>query len=145
MFGIFNKKSAANFEKDVKKFNTSSAVTVAAHKVAHIGFGTAGAATTVVAGNCYYASQKKHMSRKQRKQGQKINQMATGVAIIGAGIGSVATVIEAVAQPLPFDQSKYLFDDDIDGQVAEAEEVVDAKIAPEDTEETQEGAEQNAQ
>ena len=85
------------------------------------------------------------MSRKQRKQGQKINNMATGVAIIGAGIGSVATVIEAVAQPLPFDQSKYLFDDDIDGQVAEAEEVVDAKIAPEDTEETQEGAEQNAQ
>lgn len=145
MFNLFNKKSAANLGKDIKKFNTASAVTVAAHKIANVGFGTAGAATTVVAGNHYYASQKKHMSRKERKQGKKINQMATGVAIIGAGIGSVATVIEAVAQPLPFDQSKYVFDDEIDDEVAAAEEAVDAKIAPEATENKQEGAEQNAQ
>ena len=107
---MFGKKSTVNIEKDVKKFNLMSTVSVAAHKVAIASAGTCGVAAGVVVGNCYYAP--KHMSRKERKQAEKINSVAAGVAIASASISGAATIVEAIAMPLPFDQSKYTFDED---------------------------------
>lgn len=108
----FGKKSAspADIEKDVKKFNLASTVSVAAHKVAIASAGTCGVAAGVVVGNCYYAP-KRHMPRKERKQAEKINSVAAGVAIASASISGAATIVEAIAMPLPFDQSKYIFDE----------------------------------
>ena len=109
---MFGKKDGANLEKDVRKFNTASAVTVAAHKVAIASAGTCGVAAGIVVGNCYYAPKKR--SRKERKQAEKINSVAAGVAIASASISGAATLVEAIAMPLPFDQSKYIFDENGD-------------------------------
>ena len=147
MFGKKNESATTKFEKAVKTFNTRNAVTIAAHKISNVGFGVATAGGTVVAGTCYYSATTKHISRKQKKQMAQMNQTACGIAIVGAGVGTVAKVIEGIAQPLPFDQSKYLAlddDDDIEEAVDDAEATVESKIAPA-PEETKEGAEQNAQ
>lgn len=143
MFGINKKKSASAMEKDIKSYNAATAISVAAHKISNAGFGVAGAGTAVIGGNSYLAAQKKHLSRKDRKKCQQIYKIGAGATVIGIGVGSVAMVVEAIAQPMPFDQSKYVFDDDdIEDAVADAEKTVDGKIA---SDENKEGAEQNAQ
>lgn len=155
MFGIFNKKHFNKMNEMTDAVNQKNAaimhmdaVSTAFTKVANAGFGTAGAAATVVVGTNYYASQNR-LSRKDKKAMAKVNRAATATAIAGVGLGSVCTVIGAITQPLPFDPTRYIFDDSTEEkteeQVAEAEAAVEEKIAPEATEETQEGAEQNAQ
>lgn len=137
-------------EKMYNNHKFAAKVMVAAKKIANISFGTAGAAGTVMVGTNYYASNKKHVSRAEKKQIKKVNKAAASIGICSFGIGSVATVVSNIAAPLPFDEDKYnalieAEEAEASQQVAEAEEAVDAKIAPEATEETQEGAEQNAQ
>lgn len=134
--------TATKLQKAIKTFNTRNAITVAAHKLSNVGYATAVGGGTVVAGTCYYSANTKRMSRKEKKQLSKVNNTACGVAIIGAGVGTVAKLVEGIAQPMPFDQAKYLADmtdDDFD-EVAEAEEAVENKINN-----NEEGAEQNAQ
>lgn len=144
MFARNNNKTAnttSKLEKAVKTFNTRNAITTAAHKLSNVGYATAVGGGTVVAGTCYYSANSKRMSRKEKKQLAKINNTACGVAIVGAGVGTVAKLVEGIAQPMPFDQAKYLADmtdDDFD-EVAEAEAEVESHI------ENEEGAEQNAQ
>lgn len=150
MFNLFSKKHFTNEDEMQVAINQKSAkimhmdaVSTAFSKVATASFGTAGAAATVVAGSNYYAAQKR-LSRKDKKAMAKVNRAAATTAIVGAGLGSVCTVMGAITQPLPFDPTKYIFDDTTEQQVAEAEANASEKIAP-DTSNTQEGAEQNAQ
>lgn len=136
-----NETATTKMEKAANRFNTRNAITVAAHKLSSVGYATAIGGGTVVAGTCYYTANTKRMSRKEKKQLAKVNNAACGVAIIGAGVGTVAKLVEGIAQPMPFNPNKYLADmaDDIEEDVAEAEEAVESKI------ENEEGAEQNAQ
>ena len=145
MFNRNNNKNTntatTKIEKAAKVFNIRNSVTTAAHKLSNLGFATATAGGTVVAGTCYYTANQKRVSRKQKKQMAAINNAACGVAIIGAGVGTVAKVVEGIAQPMPFDPNRYLedMDDESEDEVAEAEAAVEDKINNE------EGAEQNAQ
>ncbi len=147
MFNLFNKKHFTNEDEMSTAINQKSAkimhldaVSTAFSKVATASFGTAGAAATVVAGSNYYAAQNR-LSRKDKKAMAKVNRAAATTAIVGAGLGSVCTVMGAITQPLPFDPTRYIFDDNTEQKVEEAEANVSEKIAPEN----QEGAEQNAQ
>lgn len=148
MFNLFGKKHFTNENEMSDAVNKKSveimhkdAISTAFTKVATASFGTAGAAATVVAGTNYYAAQNR-LSRKDKKAMAKVNRAATATAIAGVGLGSVCTVIGAITQPLPFDPTRYIFDGNTEQQVAEAEESVSEKIAPD---ENKEGAEQNAQ
>lgn len=132
-------------ERAAATFNARNAVSTAAHKLANVSFAAATAGGTVVASTCYYTANTKHISRKQKRQMGKANNVACGIAIAGTAVGTVAKLIEGIAQPMPFNPAKYLddMDEDMEAEVAEAEEAVESHIEPK--EETNEGAEQNAQ
>lgn len=146
MFKNSNKNANANTPNKMKKaaaiFNARNAVSTAAHKLANVSFAAATAGGTVVASTCYYtANTKHHISRKQKRQIGKTNNVACGIAIAGTAVGTVAKLVEGIAQPMPFNRDKYLddTDEDIETEVAKAEEAVASRIEP------KEGAEQNAQ
>lgn len=151
MFDMFGKKHFTSEKAMAEAINRKNAkimhmdaVSSAFNKVADASFGTAGAAAAVAVGSNYYAAQNR-LNRKGKKTVAKVSRTATTAMIAGVGIGSICTVMGAITQPLPIDPTKYVFDGDTtEQQVAEAEEAVDAKIAPETTE-NKEGAEQNAQ
>lgn len=144
-----NKNANANTPNKIEKaaaiFNARNAVSIAAHKLANVSFAAATAGGTVVASTCYYAANTKHISRKQKRQMGKTNNVACGIAIAGTAVGAAAKLVEGIAQPMPFNPAKYLddMDEDMETEVAEAEEAVKSHIEPK--EETKEGAEQNAQ
>jgi hypothetical protein len=149
MFKNTNKNANANtpnkMEKAAAIFNARNAVSTAAHKLANVSFAAATAGGTVVASTCYYTANTKHISRKQKRQIGKTNNVACGIAIAGTAVGTVAKLVEGIAQPMPFNPTKYLddMDEDMEAEIAEAEEAVESHIEPK--EETKEGAEQNAQ
>lgn len=137
-----NANTPNKMEKAAAIFNARNAVSTAAHKLANVSFAAATAGGTVVASNCYYtANTKQRISRKQKRQMAKANNVACGIAIAGTAVGTVAKIVEGIAQPMPFNPDKYLddMDEDIEAEVAEAEEAVESHIEP------KEGAEQNAQ
>lgn len=140
-----NKNANANtpnkMEKAAAIFNARNAVSTAAHKLANVSFAAATAGGTVVASTCYYGANTKRISRKQKRQMAKANNVACGIAIAGTAVGTVAKLVEGIAQPMPFNPAKYLddMDEDIEAEVAEAEEAVESHIEP------KEGSEQNAQ
>lgn len=144
-----NKNANANTPNKIEKaaniFNARNAVSTAAHKLANVSFAAATAGGTVVASTCYYTANTKHISRKQKRQMGKANNVACGIAIAGTAVGTVAKLVEGIAQPMPFNPAKYLddMDEDMEAEVAEAEEAVESHNEPK--EETKEGAEQNAQ
>lgn len=146
MFKNTNKNANANtpnkMEKAAAIFNARNAVSTAAHKLANVSFAAATAGGTVVASTCYYtANTKQRISRKQKRQIGKTNNVACGIAIAGTAVGTVAKLVEGIAQPMPFNPAKYLddMDEDMEDEIAEAEEAVASHIEP------KEGAEQNAQ
>lgn len=140
-----NANTSNKIEKAANVFNARNAVSIAAHKLANVSFAAATAGGTVVASTCYYTANTKHISRKQKRQMGKANNVACGIAIAGTAVGAMAKLVEGVAQPMPFNPAKYLddMDEDMEDEVAEAEEAVKSHIEPK--EETKEGAEQNAQ
>lgn len=140
-----NANTPNKIERAAATFNARNAVSTAAHKLANVSFAAATAGGTVVASTCYYTANTKHISRKQKRQMGKANNVACGIAIAGTAVGTVAKLIEGIAQPMPFNPAKYLddMDEDMEAEVAEAEEAVESHIEPK--EETNEGAEQNAQ
>ncbi len=164
MFKCNNNKTANTtnkMEKAATIFNTRNAVSTAAHKLANVSFAAATAGGTVVASTCYYTANTKHVSRKQKRQMAKANNVACGVAIAGTAVGTVAKLVEGIAQPMPFNPTKYLddMDEDMEDEVAEAEEdaaahlhLLDPPIKNESSNgnespcmSSSEGAEQNAQ
>ena len=140
-----NANTPNKMEKAAAIFNARNAVSTAAHKLANVSFAAATAGGTVVASTCYYTANTKRICRKQKRQMAKANNVACGIAIAGTAVGTVAKLVEGIAQPMPFNPAKYLddMDEDIEAEVAEAEEAVESHIEPK--EETKEGSEQNAQ
>ena len=136
-----NANTPNKIEKAANVFNARNAVSTAAHKLANVSFAAATAGGTVVASTCYYTANTKHISRKQKRKMSKANNVACGIAIAGTAVGTVAKLVEGIAQPMPFNPAKYLddMDEDMEAEVAEAEEAVASHIEPKD------GAEQNAQ
>lgn len=136
-----NANTPNKIEKAANIFNARNTVSTAAHKLANVSFAAATAGGTVVASTCYYAANTKHISRKQKRQMGKTNNVACGIAIAGTAVGAMAKLVEGIAQPMPFNPAKYLddMDEDMETEVAEAEEAVKSHTEP------KEGAEQNAQ